>query len=539
MIAGWRGGQIAAVAVGLVIGVLSIRSRPSVIGVILAIIGLGSGMALAFWPIQGRTGEQWLPLAARWLWTAFTGSRRQLAPGPRAGHRATVDRGHDNAGPAEIRAESVGWGGGRGPGRGSGRAAGRRATVFEGLTVVGVPFGAGSERAAGELGMTIDARARTATAVLVVRGHSFALLGTGDQDGRIAAWARVLSSLAREGSDVHRLQWIEACLPDDGSAVRRHVSDHAVVDADSAAARSYQTLVDEAAPVTRRHQVLMALSIRTARPLRAARSSGGGVDAIGAVLSREVHSLHQALEGADIVVDGALGPGALSRVIGEASAALADSALADNALAETGLADPCPQSDVPTRSGAGHALPGSDRLPDDDRPSQWPWPMAVEPSWDAVHTDGTWHATYWIAEWPRVDVTPDFLAPLLFSPLRRSLSLVMEPMSPSRAARQVAQARTADLADGELRRRGGFLVTARQTREKAGVEERDVELADGHAQFRFSGYVTVTTDTRAELSAARGAVEQAAGQAGIELRLLYGAQDVAFACSLPLGRGLS
>ncbi len=165
--------------------------------------------------------------------------------------------------------------------------------------------------------------------------------------------------------------------------------------------------------------------------------------------------------------------------------------------------------------------------------------MAVEPSWDAVHTDGTWHATYWIAEWPRVDVTPDFLAPLLFSPLRRSLSLVMEPMSPSRAARQVAQARTADLADGELRRRGGFLVTARQTREKAGVEERDVELADGHAQFRFSGYVTVTTDTRAELSAARAAVEQAAGQAGIELRLLYGAQDVAFTCSLPLGRGLS
>jgi hypothetical protein len=533
MIAGWRGGQIAAVAAGLVIGVLSIRSRPSVIGVILAIVGLGSGMALAFWPIQGRTGEQWLPLAARWVWTASTGSRRQMAPGPRSGHRATVDQRRDSPDPPDIQAESVGWSGGRPTGGGAGPGAGRKAgwgtgprtTVFAGLTVVGVPLGAGSERTDGELGMTIDARARTATAVLVVRGHSFALLGTGDQDGRIAAWARVLSSLAREGSDVHRLQWIETCLPDDGSAVRRHVSEHAVLDADSPAARSYRTLVDEAAPVTRRHQVLMALSIRTVRPLRAARSSGGGIDAIGAVLSREMHSLHRALEGADIVVDGALGPGALSRVIGEASAALADTAPTE--------------SEVATRSGAGHVPPGSDRPPHDDRPSQWPWPMAVEPSWDAVHTDGTWHATYWIAEWPRVDVTPDFLAPLLFSPLRRSLSMVMEPMSPSRAARQVAQARTADLADGELRRRGGFLVTARQTREKAGVEERDVELADGHAQFRFSGYVTVTTDTRAELSTARAAVEQAAGQAGIDLRLLYGAQDVAFACSLPLGRGLS
>ena len=56
------------------------------------------------------------------------------------------------------------------------------------------------------------------------------------------------------------------------------------------------------------------------------------------VLSREVLSLHRALEGADIAVEGALGPGALSRVIGEASAALADTALADTDLADTDLA---------------------------------------------------------------------------------------------------------------------------------------------------------------------------------------------------------
>ena len=105
----------------------------------------------------------------------------------------------------------------------------------------------------------------------------------------------------------------------------------------------------------------------------------------------------------------------------------------------------------------------------------------------------------------------------------------MEPISPSRAARQVAQARTADIADGELRRRGGFLTTARQTRERESVEGRDIELADGHAQYRFTGYVTVTTDSREQLTSSCAAAEQAASQAGIELRLLYGAQDVAFA----------
>jgi len=115
----------------------------------------------------------------------------------------------------------------------------------------------------------------------------------------------------------------------------------------------------------------------------------------------------------------------------------------------------------------------------------------------------------------------------------------MEPVSPSRAARQVAQARTADIADGELRRRGGFLVTARHSREKESVEERDVELADGHAQYRFTGYVTVTADTDTALVDACAAVEQAAGHARVELRRLYGEQDVAFTCSLPLGRGLT
>ena len=67
-------------------------------------------------------------------------------------------------------------------------------------------------------------------------------------------------------------------------------------------------------------------------------------------------------------------------------------------------------------------LPDSPHAPPWDQPRGWPWPMVVEPTWDAVHTDATWHTTYWIAEWPRVDVTPDFLGPLLFSPLRRSIS---------------------------------------------------------------------------------------------------------------------
>ena len=81
VIAGWRGGQIASVAVSLVFAVIALRSRPTVGGIALAAVGLGCGVAVAFWPVFGRTGEQWFPLVVRWAWSASVGGRgrRQLA----------------------------------------------------------------------------------------------------------------------------------------------------------------------------------------------------------------------------------------------------------------------------------------------------------------------------------------------------------------------------------------------------------------------------------------------------------------------------
>lgn len=498
LIAGWRGGQIASVAAGLVVGVFVLRWRPSVAGVILALGFAGAGVMVAVWPVGGRTAEQWCPLVVRWAMAGLTGSRLQLAGAPRTGQAVRVD--------ADGVATPVPAAPGRPPGV---RLA--PTGVFEGLRLVGCPVADGATDA----GVAIDARSRTATAVLAVRGHSFALLGPSDQDARVAGWARVLAALAREGSAVHRVQWVESCLPDDGGGARRYLRHHAELDGESAAARSYSDLVEQSAPVTRRHRTLLAVSVHTSHAGRAIRASGGGDAGVGAVLLREAMALQRLLEDTDATVEGILSPDALAAVYRQAMAPLSQ-------LVSPGSPPFGRDSDV---GGTGAAGP--------------PWPMAVAPTWDAVHTDGTWHATYWIAEWPRVDITPDFLGPLLFSSVRRSISLVMEPVSPSRAARQVAQARTADIADGELRRRGGFLVTARQTREKEGVEHRDTELADGHAQYRFSGYVTVTADDRDALREGCAALEQAGGQARLELRRLYGEQDVAFACTLPLGRGLA
>jgi len=481
VIAGWRAGQVGSVAASLVLAVLSVRSRPSAMGVAVAVMLVAVGVAVAFWPVAGRTGEQWLPVVVRWGWAGASGRRIRTAGAPSAGTSVSFDAGSGTVGT-----------------RGPGGHPGPPTAAFDGLHVVDAP-GTG-------MGVVIDDRARTVTAALVVQGHSFALLGPVEQEARVAGWARVLASLAREGSSVHRLQWVETCLPDDGGAVRSHLDDHGVLDADTPAVRSYRDLLDESSPVTRRHRVLIAVTVHRGRAARAIRSAGGGLEGALDLLAREVASVHASLVGVDVGVDGVLGRLGLAGVLAEAFRPAPDG---------TGGPD------------GGTVGEGA------------PWPMGTGTGWDAVRTDGTWHATYWVAEWPRVDVQPDFLGPLLFAPLRRTLSVVMEPVDPTRAARQVAQARTAGLADGELRRRNGFLTSARHTRERQSVDERDVELADGHAQFRYSGYLGVTGDSRAELDVACASLEQAAGHARLEIRRLFGQQDTALLCLLPLGRGLS
>lgn len=59
----------------------------------------------------------------------------------------------------------------------------------------------------------------------------------------------------------------------------------------------------------------------------------------------------------------------------------------------------------------------------------------------------------------------------------------------------------------------------------------------GHADVNFSGFMTVTAASSAELDAAVAAVVRAATQCACEARPLYGRQAQAFVCdALPLAR---
>ncbi len=373
------------------------------------------------------------------------------------------------------------------------------ASTFELLSVpwVSGPRPLGSK--AHDIGVVHHVAARTLTAVLALEGHDFALLHAEEKDQRIAAWSAALAAVARGGTVVHRLQWLSTSAPCDTSPLWSYFGTEGVLDSADAARRSYADLLAVASGVLVRHRTWLAVQLRLdARVRRRAKVAGGGLEGATAVLQRELGQVAAALADAQVEVHGALSAEGLGRLLAESWS--------------FGLLSP--------------------------RRRVEPWPSSTEASWGLVRTAGTWHATYWIAEWPRRDVGAEFLAPLLLGDTRRVVSVVMEPVDPLRAARQARRAATADMADAELRRRGGFVSSLRRVREAEGVVRREAELADGHASYRFAGFVRVTAATPAELDAACQATEQAGAQCGLELRRVNGEQDRGLVATLPLAAGL-
>lgn len=117
----------------------------------------------------------------------------------------------------------------------------------------------------------------------------------------------MLAGLARASSAVHRVQWVERTVPEDGDAMGRHLSEAVRVPRDHATLKSYVQLVDGASPAASRHEALLVVAISAGRARRAIRQAGGGDDGAARLLLREVVTLQRRLT-SDVIVDGILGP---------------------------------------------------------------------------------------------------------------------------------------------------------------------------------------------------------------------------------------
>ena len=373
-----------------------------------------------------------------------------------------------------------------------------------GLRIVGARSGRG------EVG--IASEGSTWTAVLAVEGGAFALLELADKERRLARWGAVLSGFARPGSPVSRIAWIDRTVTQGADELGRYLAEGLTLSPTHPGVASYLELLDEAAPAARQHETFLALQIDARRAAGAIRRAGGGEAGAAAVLLRELTALSEHLVRAEVVVAGALSPRLLARAI-RLGFSPGDRPRLDRLGA-----------DDPERAGTDPANAG---------------PMTAAESWRTYQSDDALHCTYWIAEWPRVEVGADFLLPfLLGGTTRRSIAVVMEPLDPARALRAAENARTNEISDDELRARMGFLATARRRRQQQALVEREQELAEGHSGVRFSGYVTVSADLAQELQTAMAELEQSAQMSRLELRPLYGEQAVGFTYTLPLCRGL-
>lgn len=476
-------GQVAVLAAAAVVGLAALYALRDWLGLLVAVLVFAAALAAVTLPIEGRTAASWAPIVIRW------GQRRGAqrdgfrSQSPGAGVR------FDGEGRAEFEVSLP--------------------PELEGLRIIEVPYG--SDR----VGVLHDQAAGTYTVALAVRAGAFGLLDTAEQDRKLDAWGSVLAGLARDGSPVRRLQWIERTLPAQGDELAGYLQaerDRAVP-LDSGLVSSYIELIESAAPATQEHEILLALQVDERRAARELRRLGGGEEASCELALREAEALAEHLSIAEVTVFGLLRPRRYAEAIRDAFDPYGRQARSRAALGD------------PERAGVDPALMG---------------PQADETSWSSYRTDSAVHATFWVASWPRTDVGPAFLTPLLMQTgtALRTVSVCIEPVAQSVAIRRAEAARTAEVAEELQRERQGFLTTARIHRRQQAAARKEAELADGHAEMRFAGYVTVSGRSDEELSRSIPEVEHAAALARLELQRLYGEQDAGFSFSLPLGRGL-
>ncbi|MBV9606447.1 MAG: hypothetical protein JO027_15130 [Solirubrobacterales bacterium] len=476
-----RAGQVALVAAGAVAAIAALDRDPTAAGAFLGVVLFGVSVAAAFAPVGRRTTEEWAPIALAFGLRRVRGRTRFRSIAPTAGRL-----GGEQAGPWRRRLRPA--------------EPSPPATV-RGVRVLDVAY---RDRV---IGVLSEQRRRRLTAVLACRVLAFSLLDPEAQERRLARWGLILSGAA--AGPVRRIQWIERTVPAQGDELARWLHDErdpAVPLRGTPMIESYLELIGATTRAAHEHEVLVAIQID---PRRAA---DHGRDGAVHALVEQTERLAEGLAAAEVSVLGALGPGQLARVLRTAFDPYARAELA-------GL-----EATDPARHGLSEANA---------------WPLGAEESWEHYVSDGAWHATFWIGEWPRVDVSPMFMDALLGrSSVVRTVAVTFEPVAPDRSTREAEAAITRDRADRELRHRFGQAETARQRQAQEAALRREAELAAGHAEVRLAGFVTVTGRDRDDLRRACVEVHEHAVRARLELHRMYGQQADAFTFTLPLCRGL-
>ena len=480
---GWILGLGAAPCLSLAGGVvvagtlLDRRAHPAIV-----ITPLLVGAILAFGSWEGRAVHEWLPVALRHGARRASGGAGWRAPLPLLTGRASDQRTEPPLPP-----------------------------FLSGLSILdaGPATWAGST----PIGVVRDRRDRTISASVPVAGRAFSLGERAEQERLLQSWGDVLGGFCTERGPVGRVRVTEWAAPVGVGDHEEYLADHGHSRGTAQARADYEQLLASAGPGAVGHEVLVTITVELRR-VKATRRAGRADDAAVDLLLEELRTLANRLDAAGLHAGPPLTPTA-------------------TAVALRRRLDPATVRRLATRRASLAEATGLVS----------PWnagPLATEIGWGSVRVDGSFHRTYWIAEWPRLDVGPAWLEPvLLHAGGVRTFALHYEPTPPSRSHRRIDRDSTRLAADEEQRNRGGFRIGARHRRAQAAVLEREAELVAGYHELEHAGFVTVSAHDEATLARSCAEYEQVAAQAGLELRALDGRHELGLVCALPLGRGLA
>jgi hypothetical protein len=351
-----------------------------------------------------------------------------------------------------------------------------------------------------------DPHLGTLTAALQVRHGAFVLVDPATQAARANAWGRVLGGLATHHRGITRVQILERALPDAGVDVAAWWAENGHHD-ESWMAQAYTELLAQTAPASERHETVIAISLRLSAVADPIRDHGGGLRGATAVMRERMRSFEAAIRSADLHPAGWLTDTGMAWVLRTAY-------------------DPDAARRLDGRP-VGRQLAAAG-------------PIAVDEEWATLRSDSGWHAALWVTEWPRLEVVPGFLWPLVLAPqVRRSLSIVAEPVPTATALKEVRRERFEYASDQLNRDKRGQITDYATVQELDDVNQREQELVSGHGELRYAAFIAVSASTRDELATAMDEVTNAAVESYCEVRVLWGEQATGFAAAaLPLCRGI-
>ncbi len=360
-------------------------------------------------------------------------------------------------------------------------------------------------------GFIVDRSGNEAMVSLRCTTTSFALMDSDDKAYAVQSWSRVQAAMASRPA-IARIAIQDYTVPYPSSALRayyeRAVPPERIADAQWGD-QSYLDLI-AAAGSSMSHEIIMTIVLDTAKARHRIKDAGGAMAGLEHVLRSEVEAFSTGLKTHGVTVTEWLSNTAITAVL-------------------RGAFDPEAVARWAAATGGGNgSAPVS------------PGPMATDEHWTYLRTDSGFHQTFWVAEWPRQQVYPGFLQPLIYvGEFRHTISQVIRTVPTDQALRDIRSAQEAHDTRRRINARLDRPLTREQRAEEEEVAQREEEIVAGHGDVRPAAYVTITADTLDELSRCRQELESAAAGAFVELRLMAGQQWPAFiAGALPLGRGL-